>query len=228
MIFVSEIGLNHNGNFNLCYELIKQSKLSGANIAKFQLGWRGKKDEINYMDKNRIKQLIDWGKYFEIEIMFSIFNEESLSLIKQFDLKSYKIASRTVIDDFLLAKKIIDQKKTTYVSLGMWNKKSLPFKKNNKIKYMWCKSTYPNMMKDLKNFPKDFNKSPFEGFSDHTVGIETSLLAISRGAKVIEKHFTLNKSDTTIRDHALSATPDEFQLLTNFGKDIFKRLSNGI
>ena len=84
------------------------------------------------------------------------------------------------------------------------------------------------MMKDLKNFPKDFNKSPYEGFSDHTVGIETSLLAISRGAKVIEKHFTLNKSDTTIRDHALSATPDEFKLLTNLGKDIFKRLSNGI
>ena len=129
MIFVSEIGLNHNGNFNLCYELIKQSKLSGADIAKFQLGWRGKKNEINYMDKNRIKQLINWGKYFEIEIMFSIFNKESLSLIKQFNLKSYKIASRTVIDDFSLAKKIIDQKKTTYVSLGMWNKKSLPFKK---------------------------------------------------------------------------------------------------
>ena len=154
MIFVSEIGLNHNGNFNLCYELIKQSKLSGADIAKFQLGWRGKKNEINYMDKNRIKQLINWGKYFEIEIMFSIFNKESLSLIKQFNLRSYKIASRTVIDDFSLAKKIIDQKKTTYVSLGMWNKKSLPFKKNNKIKYLWCKSTYPNMMKDLKNFPK--------------------------------------------------------------------------
>ena len=45
---------------------------------------------------------------------------------------------------------------------------------------------------------------------------------------MIEKHFTLNKSDTTIRDHALSATPDEFKLLTNLGKDIFKRLSNGI
>ena len=53
MIFVSEIGLNHNGNFNLCYELIKQSKMAGADIAKFQLGWRGKKNEINYFDKNR-------------------------------------------------------------------------------------------------------------------------------------------------------------------------------
>ena len=46
MIFIAEIGMNHNGNFNLCYELIKQAKLSGADIAKFQLGWRDKKERL--------------------------------------------------------------------------------------------------------------------------------------------------------------------------------------
>jgi len=60
MIFISEIGLNHNGNFNLCYELIRQSKLSGADIAKFQLGWKSKKNEINYLDRERVAQLIKW------------------------------------------------------------------------------------------------------------------------------------------------------------------------
>ena len=40
MIFISEIGMNYNGNINLCYELIKLSKYSGANIVKFQIGWR--------------------------------------------------------------------------------------------------------------------------------------------------------------------------------------------
>ena len=74
MIFISEIGLNYNNNFNLCYELIKQSKLSGADIAKFQLGWRGKPEEINFLDQNRIAQLYDWADYFEIELMFSVFN----------------------------------------------------------------------------------------------------------------------------------------------------------
>ena len=38
MIFIAEIGLNHNGNLGLLHELIKQASLSGANIAKFQLG----------------------------------------------------------------------------------------------------------------------------------------------------------------------------------------------
>ena len=60
------------------------------------------------------------------------------------------------------------------------------------------------------------------GYSDHTLGIETCLIAISRGALLIEKHFTLDKSDTTIRDHVLSATPDEFKNMTILGKEINK------
>lgn len=54
------------------------------------------------------------------------------------------------------------------------------------------------------------------------------LLAISRGASVIEKHFTLDKSDQTIRDHTLSATPEEFENMTKIGRDIFSKLKLGI
>ena len=43
MIFIAEIGLNHNGNLDLCHELIRQAKLAVADIAKFQLGWRAKR-----------------------------------------------------------------------------------------------------------------------------------------------------------------------------------------
>ena len=38
MIFIAELGLNHDGNFDLIYEMIRQAKISGANIAKFQFG----------------------------------------------------------------------------------------------------------------------------------------------------------------------------------------------
>ena len=76
--------------------------------------------------------------------------------------------------------------------------------------------------------PKDFNKSIYTGYSDHSIGIEIPLVAISRGATIIEKHFTLDKSDTTIRDHALSATPEEFRLLTNIGRSIYKNLIIGV
>ena len=74
----------------------------------------------------------------------------------------------------------------------------------------------------------DFETSFFSGFSDHTIGIDACLLAISRGAEVIEKHFTLDKSNTTIRDHALSATPEEFRSLVNIGREINKKITKGI
>ena len=79
-----------------------------------------------------------------------------------------------------------------------------------------------------KELPKDFNKSPYFGYSDHSVGIDIPLMAISRGAKVIEKHFTLDKSDTTIRDHALSATPEEFFQMIKIGTQIRKNLNIGV
>ena len=77
LTLIAEIGLNHNGNFDLNFELIKQAKNSGADFIKFQFGWREKKDELNYLDEDRIRKLYDWAKYFEIKILFSVFNKTS-------------------------------------------------------------------------------------------------------------------------------------------------------
>jgi len=226
--FIAEIGMNHNGNFSLCYELIKQAKLSGADIVKFQLGWRDKKGEINQIDKKIIQKLYDWSNYFEIELMFSILTNDALKKIEEFKPKRIKIASRTLKEDFLLAKKIVNKNIATIISLGMWDSSKLPFKKNNNINYLWCLSKYPTEPKDLLKFPKKFNKSIYDGYSDHSIGIEMCLLAISRGANIIEKHFTLDKSNTTIRDHALSATPEEFRQMVILGQDIKKKINLGI
>ena len=228
LIFIAEIGMNYNGNIDLAFELIKQAKLSGADIAKFQLGWRDKPGEINNLDKKKIQKLILWGKYFDIEIMFSIISETALKLINHFDMNKFKVASRTVKENFSLANKILSKKKLTFISLGMWNKKTLPFKKNKYIKYLWCNSKYPTHIEDLKKLPKNFNKTNYDGFSDHSIGIETCILAVSRGAMIIEKHFTLDKSDRTIRDHLLSATPDEFKTMVNISRDIHKKIKFGV
>jgi sialic acid synthase SpsE len=160
--------------------------------------------------------------------MFSIFNEEALKLSKCIDHHRYKIASRTVIDNPELVKKILGEGKETFLSLGMWDKEQLPFSEFDNVKYLWCKSEYPSLPWNLKNFPKDFTESGLSGLSDHSMGIEVPLMAIMRGAQVIEKHFTLDKSDTTIRDHALSVNPDEFRNLVYLGRNIHKNLSIGI
>jgi len=228
MIFIAEIGLNHNGNMSLCYELIRQAKLAGANIVKFQLGWRGKEDEMNYMDQETLADLVKWAAWFEITLMFSIFTPQALGAVLKYDLPCFKIASRTLVDDLDLARKIVELGKETFISLGMWDDEDLPFPEAENVKYLWCKSVYPSLPWHMLELPKNFSASPFSGYSDHTVGVETALLAISRGANVIEKHFTLDKSDTTIRDHALSSTPDEFKTMVDIGCEMHKLIKLGV
>tara|TARA_A100000164_G_C21721013_1_gene682895 strand:+ start:84 stop:770 length:687 start_codon:yes stop_codon:yes gene_type:complete len=228
MKFIAEIGMNHNGNFDFAFELIKQAKISGADIAKFQLGWRDKKNEINYIDDQVINNLEKWCEYFEIELMFSIISKKALTMIKKRNFKNIKIASRTLKFDFDLAKEIISLNKNTFISLGMWKKNDFPFKKNKNIKYLWCLSKYPTEPEDLIGLPKKFSEKDFYGYSDHSIGIETCILAASRGADIIEKHFTLDKSDQSIRDHTLSATPSEFRNMVNICKDINKKINLGV
>ena len=227
MIFIAEIGMNHNGNLDLCFELIKQAKQAGADIAKFQLGWRDGPGEINRIDESDLKRIKGWCDYFEIEFMSSIITAAAFKLVKTVKPKRYKIASRTLRDDFDLAQSIVEDGKDVIASLGMWDKKDLPFE-SKKVRYLWCRSKYPCEPKDLIGLPKDFSRSHYWGYSDHAIGIETCLLAVSRGAQCIEKHFTLDKSSTVIRDHALSATPDEFRMLVSIGRDIARKLDLGV
>jgi len=227
MIFIAEIGMNHNGNIDLCGELIKQAKLSGADIVKFQLGWRAQKGEINYIQEDDLKKMKAWADYYEIEFMCSIITEEALAFSDCVEMRRYKVASRTVVDNPNLVKQILNKGKETFLSLGMWNEDYFPFTEYKNVRYLWCRSDYPTLPWKL-SLPKNFKETGYDGYSDHTIGIETCLIAISRGAEVIEKHFTLDKSDTSIRDHALSATPSEFKDLVNLGRNINRNLNLGV
>jgi sialic acid synthase SpsE len=224
VLLVAEIGLNHDGNFDLAYELIRQAKLAGADIAKFQFGWRSKPDEINYIDAERAAQLNSWCDYIGIEMFASIITEDALELAHYIKMTRYKIASRTVVDNPGLCEKILAEGKPTYVSLGMWEKREFPFgdPDGSRLHYIYCRSKYPTSPEDLTEMPERFHPQGYYGYSDHLRGIEACLLAIARGARYIEKHFTLNKTSRVIRDHVLSATPDEFRQLSEVGTPLAK------
>jgi len=53
------------------------------------------------------------------------------------------------------------------------------------------------------------------GYSDHTLGIDAAVLSVVAGARIIEKHFTLDKKYSNFRDHKLSADPKEMSLMVN-------------
>lgn len=217
---IAEIGMNADGNFNLNYELIRQAAWAGATVAKFQVGWRGGPDEINFMDAERLRSLRKWCDQFGVEFMASIITPEAWELVKSVNVMDrYKIASRTVKDNPDLCRAILATGKETFVSLGMYEGKGFPFDAKN-ARYLYCRSIYPARYEDLKDLPASFDA--YYGYSDHLQGIEGCLLALSRGAKAVEKHFTLEKTAKTVhRDHQLSATPDEFRVLGTWGRDLW-------
>ena len=194
---ICEIHPQHIGSIKEIERMIIQSKLSGADYVKVQLYSSSKlfgNNERKYLEINKkeLVQLNNYCKKIGIELTASVFDEEKLSWCEDLDFQTYKIASRTVKEDKNLCKKIISKKKRTIISLGMFDYSSkLPFKGKN-IEYLYCVSKYPTPLTDIKM--PNFDKSFFKGFSDHTIGIEACIYAISRGAKIIEKHFTNNKS----------------------------------
>ena len=81
---------------------------------------------------------------------------------------------------------------------------------------MHCVSSYPALKEDINlncitNYKKKFNATI--GYSDHSIGLEACLSAVTLGAKIIEKHFTLDKNFSKFRDHKLSADPRELNQL---------------
>ena len=228
MEFIAEIGLNHNGSDALLVELIRQASLSGATLVKFQLGWRDKKEEINYFDEEKLKLLLKSCDHYGIEPLFTLLHERSYKLLTTvYKPNILKIASRTLKTDFDFCVQLSKRNHKLIISTGMSERKIsyLDEIKNllqNECKFVWCISNYPLYVWDVKDFPKTFNNEGFIGLSDHSLGNEMAFLAISRGAKMIERHFTLNKSDSTIRDHSLSSTQEEFIELVRIGKKLEK------
>jgi len=80
MLLVAEIGMNHDGNFDLACELVRQARLAGADVAKFQFGWRCKPDEINHITPERAARLKQCCDHVGIEMLASIITEEGLDL----------------------------------------------------------------------------------------------------------------------------------------------------
>jgi N-acetylneuraminate synthase/N,N'-diacetyllegionaminate synthase len=97
---------------------------------------------------------------------------------------------------------------------------------NDKIILLHCTTSYPCSIEDvnlraMQTMQKEFNC--LIGYSDHTLGVQVSLAAVALGAKVIEKHFTLDKN-LPGSDHKASLEPSELKDLVHEVRTAEKRL----
>ena len=192
-----------------------------------------KKLELSKKHYDLIKKFCNRRK---IKCIFSPFDIESLSIIKRFNLDYIKIPSGE-INNLPLLEKIAKLKKKIILSTGMATIKEIQealkilIKKGitkNKINLLQCNTDYPTRFEDVNLNSILQMKKKFKlgvGFSDHTRGIEASLAAVSMGATIIEKHFTISKKFKG-PDHQASLEPRELKKLVLSIRNIEKCFGN--
>jgi sialic acid synthase SpsE len=226
---IAEIGHNHNGDMGLAEEMIWAAKECGADVVKFQLYdieklpgiekgspvyWELKATQINREQLIKLKEACDKQN---VEFMCSVFDAERVKWTEEINMKRYKIASRSV-NDIPLIMAIEQTRKPMIVSLGKWEKEGFPPHITGQVDYLYCVAKYPPEDSDMSNFPTKFDSQfGYTGFSDHTIGTHWAKQAIRRGATIIEKHFTMDKTMPGC-DQKGSAEPDELKEIIAYAR----------
>ncbi len=210
-------------------------KLKLANYQKKNLGSKSKSmlemiKKLKLTQKDHFK-LLKIAKKNKIDFISSAFDLESLDfLIKKLKLKILKIPSGE-INNFQYLKRISKTKKKIILSTGMSNineiNQALKILTSNglnrsNIVILHCNTAYPTPYKDINLYVLNEFKRRFKkrfGLSDHSLGIEVPIAAAALDAKVIEKHFTLNKKFKG-PDHKASLEPVEFKQMVKSIRNI--------
>jgi N,N'-diacetyllegionaminate synthase len=192
-----------------------------------------KKLELSYDEHVILKRYCE-----EKGILFisTPFDFESVDLLEKLNIPLYKISSGDLTNIPLL-RYIGKLNKPMIISTGMASLGEVEtavdaIKKvgNEKISLLHCTSNYPTAYNDVNLNAMTTLKNAFKlpvGYSDHTEGIEVPIAAVSMGAEIIEKHFTLDKNMEG-PDHKASLNPMELKAMVSSIRNIEKALGDGI
>lgn len=168
------------------------------------------------------KPLFDYAHELGMICFSSPFDETAVDFLETLNAPCYKIASFENTDHPLI-KKVAKTGKPVIMSTGIANiddiKESVEVLKSNGCKHivlLKCTSTYPSTPENtnLLTIPalQEIFPDCIIGLSDHTMGIGASVASVALGARVIEKHFTIRRSDGGV-DSAFSMEPAEMNAL---------------
>ena len=221
MFIISEISPQFSGKVEVAEQMILQSKLAGADAIKVQLyteiqfGAERAYLSMSYLDLERLKNFAD---NLNIPFFATPFTLDRLDWCLKLKFPYLKVAARMHLESPDLVKEIMKQNIPTFVSIPSDLNPNL-VQKYDHATYLYCVVKYPTRVDEF-SMP-DFNKSCFEGISDHTLGNSGALYASAHGATYLEKHFTLQNSHQFITEqaHLGAMTMNDLILIKNISKE---------
>ena len=254
---IAEIGLNHQGDVKLAKKLIDKAVEAKADCVKFQKRSLKKsfsshalahpddqEHATHYVLGHIIKtelsdedmtELAAYAASKSVDFLCSPWDEESLMFLNKLGLPAFKIASADMFNLKLIGK-AASLKKPLLISTGMSFVSEIEqlvaflTQLNAEYVLLHCNSTYPAPFHDINLRFIDVLRDRFDaivGYSGHEQGISVSLAAVARGACVVERHLTLDRTMPG-PDHKASLEPDEFSELVKQIRIIELALGNGV
>ena len=236
---IAEIGLNHNGDLAVAKRLVDVAAAAGADAVKFQKRKltetyrreiveqpRHGEQGLQYivplliefeLSDSAFRELHDYSATREITFMCTPWDRASVDFLETMALAAYKIGSPDMTN-FPLIEYVVATGKPLLMSTGMSTeeeiRRSLAFLDERKADYalFHCVSTYPAAPEEINlrfmQTLREWSGRPV-GYSGHDTGTAVSLAAVAMGARLLERHLTLDRSMRG-PDHKASLEPDAF------------------
>jgi N-acetylneuraminate synthase len=253
---IAEIGINHNGDMNICKQLIDVAAESGVDCVKFQ------KRDINevytqkFLDSPRespwgitqreqklglefsadeYQEIEDYCKAKDLDWFASAWDVNSQKFLRQFKSKYNKVASAMIVHTELL-KEIASEGKHTFISTGMTTYDDIQaavdiFRVADcPFELMHTISTYPMKDEDANLNMINTLRDKFDcnvGYSGHEVGLALSYAAAALNITSLERHITLNRAMYG-SDQSASVEPSGFRQLVGAIRKIESAMGDGV
>jgi sialic acid synthase SpsE len=252
VLVVAEIGNNHEGNFAVAQQMLARAAEAGAGAVKFQTFIADL--FVSAADPERLARLRGFQLSFDqfTQLAAQARDLGVLFFSTPLDLESakflngiqplFKIASGDN-NFFPLIDLVAGFGKPLIVSTGFadlpllervhadvrraWSGRAT----DPGLAFMHCVSCYPVAVEQANLAAIGTLRARFAdctiGYSDHTIGVKAAAYAVAAGARIIEKHFTLDKNYSSFRDHQLSADPADLRRLVESVREVNAMMGNG-
>ena len=228
VLVIAEIGNNHEGSFEAAVKMLHAAADAGVHAVKFQtykteLYANPHHDEARFkrlkrfeLTQDQFKKLKDTADTRGVMFLSTPFDLESAEFLNEL-VPAFKIGSGENTF-YPLLEKIASFCKPIIMSCGISEVSSIRaaktaieavWKRHNytgELALLHCVSAYPTKPEEanllaIKRLQREFGD--VVGYSDHTLGIEAAVVSLGLGARIVEKHFTLDKNYSDFRDHQM-------------------------
>lgn len=230
---IAEIGSNHRGDLELAKAMVDAAVDAGCDTVKFQ-SWRPEKLVRHFPDYESAfarhsktcltdqahVELVDYCKKKKVGFLTTCFDWDRIDFLSSLGLDEIKVASPDCASTRLI-RDLMARFPRLIISTGMTDEqdvlRTIELTRGHDVVFLHCVSLYPAPRAAVNMSRMEWlrQQGVRVGYSDHSMGVESAMLAIALGAEMVEKHFTLSRL-LPGKDQAVSSEPEEFRTLAEW------------